>query len=96
MKLVDLQYYVKFYSAAKVYMNHEDWLEILKELGYVDKIYEKVDYYHIFPTTTAHSTINTFNFKRNKILLKCENSSMIYKLIEILTYEEKIIKDIIE
>lgn len=95
MKLIDLQYYVRFYSASKVYMNHEDWLEILKELGYVDKIYEKVDYFHIFPTTTAHSTINNFNHQRGYVRFY-ENSPMIYKLIEILTYEERIIKDIIE
>jgi hypothetical protein len=95
MKLIDLEYYTRLYSAIKVYMNHENWLEILKEKGYVDKMYERCDYFHIFYDATAHSVIHTFNYPYNYVRFVNDNSNA-NKLVQILSYEERIIKDIIE
>ena len=100
MKLIDLQYYAVKLNAYKVYLNHKNWLEILKEKGYIDKIYEGCDYYCILPDVSVYSVVNTYDYEYDFARFVSEIEGDKYHVrsdyLHVLPYEERIIKDIIE
>lgn len=96
MKLIDLKYYINILHKdieCKIYLNHENWLEILKEIGYGG--YEKCDYFHISNKVRVYSTINTFNYSYNYIMI-IPMVNQVMTSYTVLSENERLIKDIIE